>query len=522
MRRAGAKPTLTAAAGAIKALAAMALILLGALPAAAPTATAQSAGDRAALVIGVETYQNNPSRVGAVRSARRVADQLQRLGFSVTTVLDPSEADLARATRAFAAQPRAAVSLIYVSAMIDQRGDDVLLLAADAPPAGDGALARPSLRASSLLRAAAVGADASIVAFDVTGAARALERLAAAVPANQLVLASPLLGDMAADGAAGETLFARALARAFASAPETVGALAERFDAALDASSAWTWRPGAPRASAALSAELAATPFAAAPFAGDATRGGAGRIGASDDGLLSAEIGDRGVPIARPPVIDRGGELTIRPARPERAANETPPYPWPPETPSSIARLDRFFADLRGQTLGAVAARLTRAMIDADYADHRFYAAPGGFVLATRLEEIDGDGAPLPGGGRYRLPEDPRTDSFAAYLRGLFLRAPPDFWRYIAVVSTDQNYRPNDEDALGSAEALDRLGGGVMRLSEEIEAAPFGERHRVEALIYEFRKAPEEATAQLLAPGRIPPSIHLEKTGLADMLENAQ
>lgn len=230
------------------------------------------------------------------------------------------------------------------------------------------------------------------------------------------------------------------------------------------------------------------------------------RVDPADGAQSSSE---QAVVVSRPePVIADNR----RPASRESAG--PPPYPWPPEAPSSLAPLDRFVASARGRSLGALSEQMAGALVDAGYADHRFYSAPNGFVLVTRLEEISSDGAPLPGRTRYRLPRDPRGQSFAEYVRGLFLEAPPGYWRYIAIVVTDAAIVFDAQADLSSDDALQRLQEGATRFEGALAAAPFSPRHQVVALVYEFRKRRADEVARLVEPGRIPPEDHLRRTRL--------
>lgn len=252
------------------------------------------------------------------------------------------------------------------------------------------------------------------------------------------------------------------------------------------------------------------------------------RVETQAESELTSEVGASPPPAAREPepepepiiveplIIDEAADELALGAAPRESS--APPYPWPPEPPSSIASLDPFVQSARGQRLGDLSDQLAAALSAADYPDFRFYSAPGGFVLVTRLEEIAEDGTPLPGRTRYRLPSDPREQSFADYLRGLFLEAPPGLWRYVAIVVSDQSVVFDAGDALSSDEAVTRLSAGATRLDGALADAPFTDAHQVTALIYEFRKARADEAAAQVAPGRIPPDEHLARAGIAPAL----
>ncbi len=191
-----------------------------------------------------------------------------------------------------------------------------------------------------------------------------------------------------------------------------------------------------------------------------------------------------------------------------------PTYPWPPEEPSSLVRIDSLYPDgWHERSLFEVAELLTAALQKAAYLELGFYAAPGGFVMVTRLEGIDPAGAPLTAERRYQLPDDRGDFSFREYVRGLFF-APKGYYRFIAFVVSDVPYTTRDEP-LEETEALERLHRGGVALSRKYADLPFSSYHRVDALIYEFRKGGHDGDVETLRPGRLPPNTHLENSGLS-------
>jgi hypothetical protein len=225
-----------------------------------------------------------------------------------------------------------------------------------------------------------------------------------------------------------------------------------------------------------------------------------------------------------PPAYDRtereeaaGGEL------PEMAAPNTdgfPAYPWPPEAPSSLVSLSELFDFSVGgsASLFDVSESLRTALRESGYLERRYYAAPGGFVMVTRLEQTDEQGTPLADGKRYLLPDDAGDFSFAAYIRNLFF-APEGYYRFIAFVVTDRAYTTSDS-ALAEDTALARLRGGSVALPSVFRELPFSDHHRVDALIYEFRLVAGNAAVEPVTPGRLPPETHLEHSGLASALRS--
>lgn len=192
-----------------------------------------------------------------------------------------------------------------------------------------------------------------------------------------------------------------------------------------------------------------------------------------------------------------------------------PSYPvWPPEAPSSRVSLDRFIKARTNLSLYDAGQKLKRSFEDAGYLEYSYFAAPGGFVLVTRIEKISAKGDQLPGTERYRLPSQRSSGSLTSFVRGLFLDAPPGFYRYIAVVVSDEPYQTSRK-TLSSIEAGKRLTGGSNNLSAAYKKVAFTSDHNVDALIYEFTKNTRTGKVSMIAPGRLAPKIHLAKTKLS-------
>ncbi|WP_083786417.1 caspase family protein [Methylobacterium nodulans] len=74
---------------------------------------ARAADSRTALVIGVSTYQYTPRLPNTLNDARAISQALQRLGFSVQTVLDPDRLAMEVAVRRFGEEARKADAAVF-------------------------------------------------------------------------------------------------------------------------------------------------------------------------------------------------------------------------------------------------------------------------------------------------------------------------------------------------------------------------------------------------------------------------
>jgi hypothetical protein len=210
-----------------------------------------------------------------------------------------------------------------------------------------------------------------------------------------------------------------------------------------------------------------------------------------------------------------GSEQTVdAPSGPDVAAILSA-YPWPPEEPSSRIRIDlNLNSETRSSlTLASVGNRILRSLQNATYSEASFYAAPGGFVVVTRLEAINTDGKPLAGTKRYELPSEKVSFDFKRYIRNLFF-APDGYYRFIAFVVSDEPYIAT-ENPLSEAQSISRLRRGASRLTRSYSDLPFTDDHQIDALIYEFEKLSNNKLLETLRPGRLSPRLHLNNSGLS-------
>lgn len=197
--------------------------------------------------------------------------------------------------------------------------------------------------------------------------------------------------------------------------------------------------------------------------------------------------------------------------------SQLPSFPWPPPRFTSRTRIDREWLVGADGTLGEAAERLERALGDAHYEVPGYYAIPGGFAMATQMEQIEPDGTPVAAEQRWTTePPPPRVKSLGDYLRAL-LTAREGFYRVIVFTFTDQPVAASSKQVSGE-EAEAWTGRGGDRLPEAIARQAFSRNHRCLVLVYEFRKlAGSEPTAN--PDGAPPASVHLERSGILAALQ---
>lgn len=282
---------------------------------------------------------------------------------------------------------------------------------------------------------------------------------------------------------------------------------------------------GPPSADGQHSAGPSAPPGESDSPSGSGAGGAGGALLGVIGKLLSGPHLSRPPPPSQPsPVVSPTGEPPPPPPpppAPERdgegipvmgAGRSLPNFPWPPPRFTSIVtfgrELDRGLLGRPQDNLENVHERLVKALgaIDPGF-ESGLFAAPGGFVLLTRLEQTNENGKPLPGRDRWRDVRPPPR-SATDFLVRLFL-APPGYYRTIAFLFTDRS-----NFSVGNAPLPAFEEGGTL-LPDEVGAINYGSRNAF-ALIYSFRKR-DTGTAQpyRLVSGK----QHLEQSGVIKVLQ---
>jgi len=168
--------------------------------------------------------------------------------------------------------------------------------------------------------------------------------------------------------------------------------------------------------------------------------------------------------------------------------------PWPPPVPTvsayfglDVARQGRF------KTVGALADGVEGTLTRAGYTEIRYWGAPNGFAIVTRVEPIDKQARPVKGDWMLQHASlDPRqSESIFDYifkvLRQL-LSAPISHSRIFLFVITDDDKidHPTVSMTPEIGEAWINRGGRIG-LTDEQRAHPIGSKHKLIVFIYEFR-----------------------------------
>jgi hypothetical protein len=190
---------------------------------------------------------------------------------------------------------------------------------------------------------------------------------------------------------------------------------------------------------------------------------------------------------------------------------EIPQLTWP--LPAASATMDLTFALLLNHhglaTFGDVDSILHRALSATGYDTMSYFAAPLGFALVTRVEQIEATGAPKPPPWRWSV-EAPTITlsefSLSGYLRALFT-ANPGHYRVLIFVVTDSLIKQTEQH-VPIEEARLWMYKGVVALPHAIASKPWTATSACVALVYEFVRN-DGQQAKVVVPGSIEGSVHL-------------
>lgn len=219
---------------------------------------------------------------------------------------------------------------------------------------------------------------------------------------------------------------------------------------------------------------------------------------------------DRGQTASAPTLVhvDTSLSATLPPA---------PTFPWPPPNASARCPLPRL-PSVPGRpaiSLGDIDAILSAALDATGYGEKGYYSVPGGFALATRLEQIYRNGKSVPPPARFSL--DPVTPSIWSldYFRALFTTT-SGYFRVIVFIVSDQPFTERPTPPTENA-AIHWPSGGTNVLPHPIAATKTTDQVAITAMIYEFKSAETDGSPQQLQPlanSDLNAKTHLQEAGL--------
>ena len=208
----------------------------------------------------------------------------------------------------------------------------------------------------------------------------------------------------------------------------------------------------------------------------------------------------------------RGGD---RPIATADGGDTLPSFPWPPPTASAVVVVPSdFFSKQDAPTLlRDVSERLTNALDQNGYGGKGWYAVPGGFALASGLEQFEADGRSL--NDQFRFVMDlppPRITGVMSYLRAL-VTARQGHYRVIVFIVTPHIFT-EEKRLVSPDEARLWPSSGANALPQSVGDLEFTSQYLCTALIYEFERATDNDQPVIKVPGSLTARAHLERAGI--------
>lgn len=194
-----------------------------------------------------------------------------------------------------------------------------------------------------------------------------------------------------------------------------------------------------------------------------------------------------------------------------------PTFPWPPPRASTRCAIPGEFLETgRGTTrMSDVSRKIERALQESGYSELSYYAVPGGFAVATRMEQFNPDGSSKSGLARWIVkPRGLQKFTLASYLTAL-VRGVPGRYRVFVFVVSPHPLRPA-KTSVTTTEAQAWYGEGLDRLPVDIGKLGFSARrgYACAALVYEFERKRESEDASVVLGDAMPGRTQLIRAGI--------
>jgi len=188
-------------------------------------------------------------------------------------------------------------------------------------------------------------------------------------------------------------------------------------------------------------------------------------------------------------------------------------FPSEPPTPTSYADVPgEVFQMKSGDALGKIADHIGESLESAGYTKG-FYLFHDGFAVVSSLEQIDVTGHSLPPPDRFSMqPPSMRTFSISQYLSRLLSARPGYFRLFVILVCSPGIHFSTGE--LTAENAVFYSKNGLTKLSGPMRDTIVGPDEECLALVYEFRKANENAAPVLSTEPTVSAREHLQLAGI--------
>lgn len=180
--------------------------------------------------------------------------------------------------------------------------------------------------------------------------------------------------------------------------------------------------------------------------------------------------------------------------------------------PQKIFNSDKHTHKKEEYTLSHLNNHLQRILARIGYSEFSYFQIEGGFVLSTRLEQINADGSPKNGRMRWE-PKLGLNDEFTfeSVIKRIF-QSPKGHYRVFLFVVSSSDILESDH-VVSEETVISWLRNGAVRISDTTSQVVLADNHTCVAFVYEFYQKGLHSKPIFVDSNAIPAKNHLSASG---------
>ncbi len=195
--------------------------------------------------------------------------------------------------------------------------------------------------------------------------------------------------------------------------------------------------------------------------------------------------------------------------------SQMPNFPWPPPAGYHNRMLIKDLS-IKAIDFDDVDERLQDILDRQGYSQRSYYQAPGGFAIATQMEQFEEDGSIKSRGRWLDYPFKSDFKGWLDYIQTFFM-APPGRFRVFVFVVTDKTYK-QEGCKISNAEIKGMAYLGESQLPLGYSTTVVTPAHHLDVLIYEFEAPQSTKRCMEKCPAFLDVQTHLLQSGLSSVI----
>lgn len=180
--------------------------------------------------------------------------------------------------------------------------------------------------------------------------------------------------------------------------------------------------------------------------------------------------------------------------------------------PQKIFNSDKHTHKKEEYTLGHLNNHLQRILARIGYSEFSYFQIEGGFVLSTRLEQINADGSPKNGRMRWESKLGLNDEfTFESVIKRIF-QSPKGHYRVFLFVVSSSDILESDH-VVSEETVISWLRNGAVRISDTTSQVVLADNHTCVAFVYEFYQKGLHSKPIFVDSNAIPAKNHLSASG---------